>query len=56
MGLHYYNQAIAAWNMHNIEEANHLISKAFYLYPSARISDIKALFAENTPRLLADGR
>lgn len=44
IGLHYYNQAIAAWNSQNASAAVALIDKAYFFYPSARIAHLKGLF------------
>lgn len=55
-GLHYYNQAIAAWNNNNILTARALAGKAYHLYPSERIASIHKLFSKGNPDLLARGK
>lgn len=55
IGLHYYNQAIAAWNNNNTSTARALIGKAYRLYPSKRVASLKKLFTSTNPHLLARG-
>ncbi len=51
IGLHYYNQAIIAWNEKNTAAALVLIEKAYYFYPSNRISSLQKFFSRNVDLL-----
>lgn len=48
LGLHYFNQAVLAWNAGLPARAIVLIEKAYELYPSKRIKSIRATFKGHT--------
>lgn len=52
-GLQYYNQAIKFHNQSKLKKAAIAIEKAHSLYPSNRLSDMKAYIQANTAEMLA---